>query len=54
MIARQTAYGLPSVLPPFNGGLHCGFPNAADHEETGRVLPPSDGGLHCGYDGEPY
>ena len=24
MIARQTAYGLPSVLPPFNGGLHCG------------------------------
>jgi len=44
------APGIPAarVLPPFNGGLHCGL--MARVVTTGRygMLPPFNGGLHCG------
>ena len=35
------------VLPPFNGGLHCGA-RAGTSRAQACVLPPFNGGLHCG------
>jgi len=37
------------VLPPFNGGLHCGTDQYAQIAGLMQpVLPPFNGGLHCG------
>ena len=36
------------VLPPINGGLHCGVWVAYRSSSIRRVLPPFTGGLHCG------
>ena len=46
--AAQTARIVRAVLPPSNGGLHCGDRSSLSLIENGRVLPPSNGGLHCG------
>ncbi len=37
------------VLPPINGGLHCGH-DARIQQLLNKlwVLPPINGGLHCG------
>ena len=36
------------VLPPLNGGLHCGARLPRHHVRRPGVLPPFNGGLHCG------
>src|SRR5487761_224702 len=36
------------VLPPINGGLHCGAHLASAAVASELVLPPINGGLHCG------
>ena len=36
------------VLPPFNGGLHCGDDDQPLSLSSMAVLPPFNGGLHCG------
>src|SRR5487761_1579675 len=42
------------VLPPINGGLHCGDPRHARWSPAWpRVLPPINGGLHCGLHRDP-
>ena len=46
--AAQTAHILRAVLPSFNGGLHCGYVDAAGMPANAEVLPPFNGGLHCG------
>ena len=48
----QTARILRAVLPPFNGGLHCGMRSTkASGRASAAVLPPFNGGLHCGATG---
>ncbi len=36
------------MLPPINGGLHCGVDAFNRYRKTLTVLPPINGGLHCG------
>ncbi|MGH3403551.1 MAG: hypothetical protein ACRDRJ_13790 [Streptosporangiaceae bacterium] len=36
------------MLPPVNGGLHCGGVIVACDPNQKLVLPPVNGGLHCG------
>ena len=39
----------PRVLPPLNGGLHCGqFTGGQRLRGGAEVVPPLNGGLHCG------
>src|SRR5487761_172453 len=40
--------GKKGVLPPINGGLHCGVPACGSELPGVIVLPPINGGLHCG------
>ncbi len=35
------------ALPPFNGGLHCGWTNLGKGQPETLVLPPFNGGLHA-------
>jgi len=42
------------VLPPFNGGLHCGIYDESKAIPAGTVLPPFNGGLHCGAAAGPW
>ena len=37
-----------AVLPPINGGLHCGSGTLDRYRCAWQVLPPINGGLHCG------
>ena len=36
------------MLPPFDGGLHCGGGLTYPLIQTTLVFPPVTGGLHCG------
>ena len=46
---------LRAVLPPLNGGLHCGSrcSRSLDSGPGETVLPPLNGGLHCGIYSDP-
>ena len=47
--AGACAAGIGAVLPPLNGGLHCGARRRQLARYCDRpVLPPLNGGLHCG------
>ena len=35
------------MLPPFNGGLHCGEPDRRVFTPLNIMLPPHSGGLYC-------
>ena len=48
VFAGQTTRNPRAVLPPINGGLHCGGNEVTGIEGYKGVLPPINGGLHCG------
>ena len=50
-LRRSVPHLLPAaavVLPPLNGGLHCGTISVSASNPSHGMLPPFNGGLHCG------
>src|SRR6266581_3914638 len=48
ILDADTNPDIGAVLPPINGGLHCGVDAFNRYRKTLTVLPPINGGLHCG------